>query len=164
MPNIFCPQCGEPHESEGIFCKNCGNNLEGVILRYKQKLLPIKYQGAAPSSPEDEAQRSVQGKKSAGDTVALVFGILTLLSGGAEIAIFVMADWSQTVYITLAIIFGLILLISLVTVSVLSGCCSGSGCSGCTGCDCGGSGCGDCASGCGDCASGCDCSGCDISC
>ncbi|MHA1200547.1 MAG: hypothetical protein ACTSQF_14600 [Candidatus Heimdallarchaeaceae archaeon] len=160
MVKIFCPQCGEPHESEGKFCKNCGNNLEGTILRYKQKHLPIKYQGA--TLPENENQR--KAKKSGGSTVALVFGILTLLSGGAEIAIVAMADWSQTIYITLSIIFGLIFLISFVTVSVLTGCCSGSGCSGCDcgGCDCGG--CEDVASGCGDCASGCDCGGCDISC
>ena len=159
-PRIFCPKCGQEHTSTKRYCKNCGNDLEEVILRFKQKYLPIKYNGTVPQSKGGRPQKSGVG------TAAIVFGILTILSGVAEILVLIFADWSNSLYITLSIIFGLMLLISFVTVSVLSNCCcTSSDCSGCTGCDCGGCGVGDCASGCGDCAGACDgCSGCDISC
>ncbi len=160
MVKIYCSECGKLHESESKFCQHCGHDLEGAILRYKQKHLPIKYQGAASGPSGAISQGGVKQEKSGGGTVALVFGIMTLISGVGEIFILIFADWTQPIFITLAIIFGIVLLISLVTVSTLTGCCDASGCSGCSGCDCGGCDIGDCASGC----SGCDCGGCDISC
>ena len=48
MSGIYCPQCGKLHESEGKFCEYCGYDLEDVILQYKDKRLPVRFQYEPP--------------------------------------------------------------------------------------------------------------------
>ena len=42
--DLFCPNCGSKHEVNGRYCEYCGSDLEEVILQYKRKKLPIRYQ------------------------------------------------------------------------------------------------------------------------
>ncbi|OLS31842.1 MAG: hypothetical protein HeimAB125_14910 [Candidatus Heimdallarchaeota archaeon AB_125] len=172
MVKIFCSKCGKLHETEGKICENCGEDLEGSILRYKQKHLPIKYENASkiPPNMDEETYKKQKAKAERREKTQVVFAILTLGFGVGLLLIVIFANWANQVFISLTILLGLVFLVSIVTTASLSskskgrtgtGCCSGSDCSGC---DCGGCNCADCAGDCGDCGSGCDCSGCDISC
>jgi uncharacterized membrane protein YvbJ len=56
MSGIFCSKCGEKHTSDDRFCENCGNDLEQIIIRYKQKKLPIKFQDERSTQPYQTSQ------------------------------------------------------------------------------------------------------------
>ncbi len=165
MVKIFCSKCGNLHETEGKFCKNCGEDLEGAILRYKQKHLPINYENASkiPPNMDEETYRKQKAKAERREKTQLVFAILTLCTGISLLLVIIFANWANQIFISLTILIGLVFLISIVTTASLSGKRTGRRSTGCGGSDC--SGCGDCGGcDCADCASGCDCSGCDISC
>jgi len=50
MNELYCPKCGKKHFSANKHCQYCGENLEIIILKLKQKHLPIKYR----KTPQDE--------------------------------------------------------------------------------------------------------------
>jgi len=50
MNELYCPKCGKKHGSANKHCQYCGENLEIIILKLKQKHLPIKYR----ITPQDE--------------------------------------------------------------------------------------------------------------
>ena len=50
MNELYCPKCGKKHGSANKHCQYCGENLEIIILKLKQKHLPIKFQ----ITPQDE--------------------------------------------------------------------------------------------------------------
>jgi len=52
MNEVYCPKCGKKHGSTSKYCQYCGEDLEFVILKFKQQKLPIKYQ--MEKSPVDE--------------------------------------------------------------------------------------------------------------
>ena len=57
---IFCPNCGQKHTASGRYCENCGTDLEEIILQYKNKQLPIRYQATAQSGPTTQSQPTYQ--------------------------------------------------------------------------------------------------------
>ncbi len=58
MSDLFCPKCGSKHDTNDKYCQYCGEDLEEIILEYKSKKLPIRYQnGTAQSGP---TQRTTQ--------------------------------------------------------------------------------------------------------
>ena len=57
MKSVYCPKCGKMHKSVNKQCDFCGENLEFVILRFKQDHLPIKYQKTAPPYDEEKAKK-----------------------------------------------------------------------------------------------------------
>ena len=56
MTELFCPRCGNKHVSANKYCEFCGENLETIILKLKQKHLPIKYDIKTTPSDEDRAK------------------------------------------------------------------------------------------------------------
>jgi len=164
MVKIFCSKCGHLHETEERYCENCGEDLEGAILRYKQRHLPIKYENASkiPPNIDEETYKKQKAKAERREKTQLVFAILTLCSGIGLLLVIIFANWANQIFVSLTILIGLIFLISLITAASLSGKRTGRTGTGYSGCDCSGCDCSGCD--CGDCASGCDCSGCDISC
>ena len=44
MANLYCPSCGKQHNVSNRYCMYCGQDLEKIIQRFKDKRLPIKYQ------------------------------------------------------------------------------------------------------------------------
>jgi predicted nucleic acid-binding Zn ribbon protein len=186
MKGVYCPNCGKAHEKNGRFCENCGNDLEEVILRYKRRHLPIKYQQEGPAKgvkPEESSRVYTQGPSDIGPsdidkpprrkrTTALsIFSILFLITAAGLAAYVISMDILELWGFVLIGVFGVLFLLTSITSSVLRprrrgfwynccyGCDADCGCSGseCSGCsDCGDCGCGDC----GDCG-GCDCGGCD---
>ena len=48
MSGLYCPNCGKLHESAEKFCMFCGDNLESLILEYKNQRLPVKIENTAP--------------------------------------------------------------------------------------------------------------------
>ena len=43
MAEIFCPSCGKEHQSNNRYCTYCGADLENVILKFKEKQMPVSY-------------------------------------------------------------------------------------------------------------------------
>ncbi|MCE7747818.1 MAG: hypothetical protein GPJ51_05435 [Candidatus Heimdallarchaeota archaeon] len=43
--NMKCPKCKETHEINSQFCAHCGFDLEPYIIRFKDKHLPIHFDG-----------------------------------------------------------------------------------------------------------------------
>ena len=43
--NMKCPKCKEIHEANSRYCVNCGFDLEPYIIRFKDKHLPIHFDG-----------------------------------------------------------------------------------------------------------------------
>lgn len=43
MSDIYCPSCGQEHTSNNRYCTNCGADLENVILKFKEKKMPVSY-------------------------------------------------------------------------------------------------------------------------
>ena len=41
---LFCPKCGSKHDTNDRYCQYCGEDLEDVIVQYKSKQLPVRYQ------------------------------------------------------------------------------------------------------------------------
>lgn len=62
--NIFCPNCGSKHTSNGRFCQYCGTDLEEIILQYKNKQLPVRYQATSYSGPTTQQQPQPQKYRS----------------------------------------------------------------------------------------------------
>ena len=56
MKELYCPKCGKKHDSANKHCQYCGEDLEFIILKLKQKHLPIKYQIETPHLDEEEMQ------------------------------------------------------------------------------------------------------------
>ena len=56
MNELFCPKCGKKHFSANRYCQYCGKDLENVIIRFKQKNLPIKYQTKTSSIDEEKVK------------------------------------------------------------------------------------------------------------
>lgn len=188
MKDIFCPNCGQVHKSEGQFCEYCGNNLEKVILQFKQDQLPIRYQAAERTQtyqqgPVDQQARVSGGRRSSS---ARIFSLIFMIAAGVILFLYFYTGYfSDFIFYILIGIFGVFFIISALISSIVnprrhyrrsSYCygpcyCSGNECDNCgdcgsgcgDGCDCGD--CGDCGGGCGDCgdcAGGCgDCGGCD---
>jgi len=53
---LYCPKCGSKHDTSDRYCQYCGEDLEEVIVQYKSKQLPIRYQnGSAQSGPTQGA-------------------------------------------------------------------------------------------------------------
>ena len=48
--DLFCPNCGSKHEVNGRYCEYCGSDLEEIILQYKRKKLPVRYQAETQHS------------------------------------------------------------------------------------------------------------------
>jgi hypothetical protein len=46
---ILCRNCGKPHEADGKFCIYCGEDLEEVILEFKDANLPLKLDNSKKS-------------------------------------------------------------------------------------------------------------------
>ena len=57
---IFCPNCGAKHTASGRYCENCGTDLEEIILQYKNRQLPIRYQATEQSGPTSYSQPQYQ--------------------------------------------------------------------------------------------------------
>ena len=43
--SLKCPKCKETHEINSQFCASCGFDLEPYIIRFKDKHLPIHFDG-----------------------------------------------------------------------------------------------------------------------
>lgn len=43
--SLKCPKCKETHEINSQFCAQCGFDLEPYIIRFKDKHLPIHFDG-----------------------------------------------------------------------------------------------------------------------
>jgi hypothetical protein len=185
MKEIFCPNCGQAHKSEGKFCEYCGNNLEKVILQFKQDQMPIKYRSAdrvqtyqqgPVSEPADRPERVARGRKSNSLSIfsLIFFGVAVILIILYNIG-FLGFLGDMILYVIVGVFGFIFILLALISSAVnprrryrSSACygpcyCSGNECdvcadcaSGCDSCDCGD--CGDCGGGCGDCG---DCGGCD---
>ena len=56
MNELYCPKCGKKHGSANKHCQYCGENLEFIILKLKQKHLPIRYQIETPHLDEEKMQ------------------------------------------------------------------------------------------------------------
>ena len=56
MIELFCPKCGNKHSSANKNCEYCGENLEALILKFKQQHLPIKFQTKSTSIDEKKAK------------------------------------------------------------------------------------------------------------
>ena len=56
MNEVFCPKCGKIHKSISKYCEYCGEDLEFVILKFKQQNLPIKYQIEEPPVDEEKTK------------------------------------------------------------------------------------------------------------
>ncbi len=166
MSGVFCPNCGKKHAAEGKFCEYCGTDLEQVILRYKQRKLPIKYQTEpkAPPYQPHPGQPIAKIQKEKQKPVQLFFRISTLLLLVALILLFVFLRNYQLWHFILMGVLGVLFIIASITNLIISPSRStGTGCwsSDCSGCgDCGGCSCADCSSDCGGCDCG-DCGGCD---
>ena len=50
MSGVFCPNCGKKHDTTGKYCQYCGQDLEEVIMRYKNENLPVRYQASSDQS------------------------------------------------------------------------------------------------------------------
>lgn len=61
---IFCPNCGAKHTASGRYCEHCGTDLEEIIMQYKNKQLPIRYQATAQSGPTTQSQPQYQQSRS----------------------------------------------------------------------------------------------------
>jgi len=65
MIEIFCTNCGKQHTSTNKFCEYCGQDLADVILRQKQKRLPVKYEQSIPPQQEgDGIVREIERERS----------------------------------------------------------------------------------------------------
>ena len=184
MKGVYCPNCGKAHEKNGRYCENCGNDLEEVIIRYKQRRLPIKYKNEGPSKgtkPEEPSRIYTQGPSDIGPsdikkpprrkrTTALsVFSILFLIAAAGLATYVFYFNIFEILWFVLIGVFGFFFILTSIIGSVLRprrrgfwyNCCygcdaTGCDCSGCSGSEC--SGCGDCGD-CGDCGCG-DCGDC----
>ncbi len=45
--NMKCPECKEIHEVNSRYCVSCGFDLEPYIISYKDKHLPVHFDGGA---------------------------------------------------------------------------------------------------------------------
>jgi hypothetical protein len=45
MSSLYCPKCGKEHITADRYCQYCGADLENVILKFKQKNLPVRFNG-----------------------------------------------------------------------------------------------------------------------
>ncbi len=43
MSEVKWPKCGNTHQSNSKLCVFCGENLELIILEYKEKNLPVNF-------------------------------------------------------------------------------------------------------------------------
>jgi len=43
--NLICPNCKKIHEINDRYCEHCGIDLEPYIIHYKNKHLPIHFDG-----------------------------------------------------------------------------------------------------------------------
>ena len=158
--NVYCPSCGKLHKTESRYCLFCGNDLEEVILKFKKKRLPIKYDVKKEKVKRDKLRSYVLVYSLLFSTMALV-GVMANYIFGRDLH----KIWAY-------ILFG-VFLIALVFVYILSypllpsrgGCygtpsysstscycpssrtCRGCDCGDCGGCEGACEGCGDC----GDC-------------
>ena len=48
MSEILCPKCGKKHDSTEKTCMYCGENLEDLIIQYKNDRLPVKLSKPIP--------------------------------------------------------------------------------------------------------------------
>ena len=167
MVEVYCTNCGKKHTSASNVCEYCGEDLTDVILRQKQKHLPIKYEQSIPPQQygegiEGEIERERKPVATFFRVSGPIFFLLLIVIG---VLIINRGYFDLWAYI-LAGIFGVLFIVFSIIGSALSPrrrrTCGGTSYSGC---DCGGctnSDCGDCNGdcGCGDCG-GCDCGGCD---
>ncbi|MHA1954747.1 MAG: hypothetical protein ACW96U_12455 [Candidatus Heimdallarchaeaceae archaeon] len=175
MKEIFCPNCGQIHKSEGQFCEYCGNDLEKVILQFKQDQLPIRYQAAERTQTYQQGPVSQQrpervsgGRRSSS---ARISSIIFMIASGVILILYFFTGFLPTfIFYVLIGIFGVSFLISSMISSAVnprrhyrrsSYCygpcyCSGNECDSCDACSSSGCDCGDCGGGCGDCG---DCGG-----
>ncbi|MHA1516181.1 MAG: hypothetical protein ACTSPF_11660 [Candidatus Heimdallarchaeaceae archaeon] len=61
MSGLFCPSCEKEHTSNTKNCEFCGTNLESVILEFKQKNLPVKFNKSYNSSTNVQKKDDVTG-------------------------------------------------------------------------------------------------------
>ena len=60
MSDLICPKCGKIHDSTEKNCAYCGENLEDLIVQYKNNRLPIKLSEPLPERrimSKDEYER-----------------------------------------------------------------------------------------------------------
>lgn len=48
MSELICPKCGKKHDSSEKNCMYCGENLEDLIVQYKNDRLPVKLSEPVP--------------------------------------------------------------------------------------------------------------------
>ena len=54
MTDIYCPSCGKEHTSNERYCAFCGADLEPIILKFKEKHLPLSFNnGKKQKIPDD---------------------------------------------------------------------------------------------------------------
>lgn len=52
---LYCPKCGKEHKTADRYCQYCGVDLENIILKFKQKNLPVRFN--AESKDEEKMKR-----------------------------------------------------------------------------------------------------------
>ena len=165
--HVYCPSCGKIHETESKFCEYCGEDLEAVILKFKTKRLPIKY--------DVEVDRiQPERPRKARNYVLLYLLFLTLISFTIWMGVYAFNQIQHKIWAYF--MFGFLVLISVISYIIFypylpnrrrwcydspsyssSQCfrsssrtyrgCGGRDCNACEGCEaCGGAfqGCGDC--------------------
>ncbi|MCG3227515.1 MAG: hypothetical protein H7645_11405 [Candidatus Heimdallarchaeota archaeon] len=62
MSEIYCPVCGKEHSMSSRHCVSCGEDLEEIILDYKNKHLPISFNNdkLKKAQPIDEWEKQRQ--------------------------------------------------------------------------------------------------------
>jgi len=40
---LYCPKCGKEHKTADRNCQYCGADLKNIILKFKQKNLPVRF-------------------------------------------------------------------------------------------------------------------------
>ena len=62
MSEIFCPNCGKTHSTNKKNCASCGEDLEDIILDFKNKHLPITFNNGKKkeAQPTDEWEKQRQ--------------------------------------------------------------------------------------------------------
>ena len=117
MSGVFCPNCGKKHAAEGKFCEYCGTDLEQVILRYKQRKLPIKYQTEPKAPPYQPITESLKKKRK---PIHTIFRISSLLLLVAVILLFSFLRNYQPWHFILLGVLGVLFLITSITNLIIS--------------------------------------------
>ncbi len=61
VEDIYCPGCGKKHVTNDRYCLTCNTDMEPIILEYKAKYLPVKFNNLQKHKNEGSIRRGSAG-------------------------------------------------------------------------------------------------------